>query len=188
MIGATTRATDVRISRGFRIEISPDELTVTESRPIAIRFAIYLGYFGLICFIFIRPFLHNRTVILFVIALATIRFLSLGTHNLRCTVNNLEVIDTVRGKIKKTRTYPLADVKRIRFGPVALFGFITGLIFDAAGKPARVLFGLRCVEARMILDEFQRLGFDVQRDPGMPMMVEMEDSRRKSWLWRWLTF
>jgi hypothetical protein len=60
------------------------------------------------------------------------------------------------------------------------------LICEAAGKRIKMLYGLKSVEANKILNELQRLGFDVSRDPGMPMMVEMEEAHRRSWLSRWL--
>jgi len=108
-------------------------------------------------------------------------------HNMRCTHQVLEVIDVRRGRTVQTSSYSRAEVNGIKFGAVAYsrYGAQCGLIFEVAGKRIKMLYGLKCVEAQKILHELQNLGFDVCLDVGMPMMVEMELSRRNSWLGRW---
>jgi hypothetical protein len=176
-------STEVRVSGGFRIEISPDELVVSEARSTEASFAIYLTYGVLFLFILYKLVLTNRFLPFFALLLAiVVRYLFVGIHNLRCTRETLEVIDIFHGRAKQTKFYTRSEVKTIRFGAVSYskYGGIGGLIFEAAGKRIKTLYGLKCAEAQDILDELQRLGFDVYRDPGMPMMVEMELSRRKS--------
>jgi hypothetical protein len=45
---------------------------------------------------------------------------------------------------------------------------------------------LRAPEAEIILNALETLGVGVKRDPAMPMLIEMENARRKSvfsWFW-----
>lgn len=93
------------------------------------------------------------------------------------------MIRVVCSKVRGTRSFPRECVKRIRFGQVAYsrYGGTTGLIFTVDGKQEKILYGLECIEAQKILDELQRLGYDIVRDVGMRMMVEMAESRRKRW-------
>jgi hypothetical protein len=117
------------------------------------------------------------------LVLATLRYWLVGIHDLRCTRDGLAVIDVFHGRKTKTRFFPRAEVRRVRFGAVSYskYGATCGLIFTAADKSIKTLSGLKCIEAQEILDELQRLGYNVVHDPTMPMMIEMERARRKSW-------
>jgi hypothetical protein len=117
------------------------------------------------------------------IILALFAFFS-SNNNLHCTRDKLDVIRVSCGRKNKIISYPEFEVKQIQFGVVTYsrYGGIGGLIFTSSGKRIKLLRGLKCVEAQKILDELQRLGYEIVRDAGMPMMVEMELSRRKSLL------
>jgi len=130
----------------------------------------------------------SAVLLLLLLAVGVLRYFFFGVRNLRCTRENLEVIDVFRGRAKRTRSYRRGDVGGIRFGSVSFsrYGPTGGLISEVAGKRINTLYGLRCIEAQKVLDELQRLGFNVCHDPGMPMMIEMEESRRKSWFGRLL--
>lgn len=100
---------------------------------------------------------------------------------MRCTRETVEVTDILPGRVKRT-SYARTEVKEVRFGTVSIarYGSVNGLIFEVADKSIKTLYGLRSIEAQRILDELQRLGFRVYSDPGMPMMVDIEKSIRKS--------
>jgi hypothetical protein len=107
-----------------------------------------------------------------------------GYNDLKCTRTNLEVINTFRGQARSTQSFLKADVKQIKFGALSTFSTrpLMGLVFTAGNKQVKILEGLKCVEAQKILDQLQHLGYDIVRDVAMPMMVEMEEEHRKSWL------
>lgn len=177
-------STELQTSGGFRIEISPEQLSVTDDTSAKSPLWLYLTYAAFLCYVLVSE--GRSSAFLFLLLLSAIRafqYLFVGVHNLRCTRENLEVIDVFHGRAKKTRSYKRSDVTGISFGTVSFsrYGATGGMIFEAAGKRIKALYGLKCVEAQKLLNELQRLGFDVCRDPGMPMMIEMEQSRRKSW-------
>jgi hypothetical protein len=78
------------------------------------------------------------------------------------------------GAVNLTCTRDEVQATWIRFGKVKRI-----LTFLAGGKLVKCLPGLKCVEAQLILNELERMGFDVVRDPEMPTMVQVEQSRRK---------
>jgi hypothetical protein len=179
--------TEVQNSSGFRIETSADALTVIEARSAGQRLTEYAIYALLIGWCVIKAVSEGQYFILVIAAALAIGILrGLSIHNVRCGRDNLEVIDVFCGRTTGTRSYAQTDVKRIRFGAVSFskYGSVGGLIFEVSGERVKVLYGLKCIEAQKILSELQRLGFDVLVDVGMPMMVEMEQSRRRSWLGR----
>lgn len=187
--GSAANSTEIEISGGFEIEVSPDELTVTKAGAISTRARLwmYLLYALAFCYILLSAGWSSSFIFLGVLLAAGIfRYLFVGVHNLRCTRENLEVIDVVCGQTERTWSYPRSDVKGIRFGTVSFsrYGSTGGLMFEVEGKRIKALYGLKCIEAQKILDELQRLGFDISQDVGMPMMIEMEQSRRNSWLGR----
>ena len=178
-------ATQVQNSGGFRIETSADALTVAEATSTSQRLWMYVFYTLLIGWLLIRSISEKQYILLAIVLLLAVGILrGLSVHNLRCTRDNLEVIDVFYPRTRRIRAYARTDVKQIRFGPASFskYGAIGGLIFEATGKRIKVLYGLKCVEAQAILDQLRRLGFDVFADVGMPMMIEMEQSRRRSWL------
>lgn len=168
------------------IEISQDELTVTKDRSKENTFSTYLvGCVVALCF----ALYWGLPFSLFLLTMVGIGYLLSRAHNLRCTRETLEVIDIIHYQGSETRSFSRTEVKGICFGAVSYskYGAICGLVFEAAGKKIKMLYGLKSPEAQKILGELERLGFDVIWDPGMPMMVEMETSRRQSWFGRWFT-
>jgi hypothetical protein len=101
---------------------------------------------------------------------------------LRCTEDGLEITDCDFGYAWRRRDFFRRDVERIEFAAVGFsrYGAVTGLRFNADGKQMKCLRGLRSVEANKILSELRTLGFDTTVDPAMPMMMEIEESRRRS--------
>ena len=175
-------------SGGFRIDISPDEIRASSAnRParqlkiLAIVAVVTLGYAMLI---------HRGSLIDCLLAIA---FFAIGTlfstdHNIQVTARGLDVIDTRLGRTRQTRLYPRDQITSVTFGAVSFsrYGGSSGLIFQTRETKVKVLYGLRAIEAQILLDSLERLGFAVRRDPGMPMAVEMEQSRRNSRLGRLL--
>lgn len=186
---ATRPITSAQTSGGFRIDIGNDGLAVTAISPFRFSRPSRKTYLllGLAFCVGLSLLQASGSVFVigaaFVLVVLILRYTFVETHNLRCTRDNLEVIDLVRGRTRKTRVFLRTAVREIRFGPVSYgrYGAVCGLIFTVADEKVKVLSGLQCVEAQKILDELQRLGYDTVRDVGMPMMVEMEESRRKFW-------
>ena len=181
MIESECLSTELLVSGGFRIESSPDEITVTEakSRESYFRYlviAVFIGY--LIIVVLAQP---SSFWILLLVAAGGLWGWFRGVHNVRCTRETVEVTDILPGRVKRT-SYARTEVKEVRFGTVSIarYGSVNGLIFEVADKSIKTLYGLRSIEAQRILDELQRLGFRVYSDPGMPMMVDIEKSIRKS--------
>jgi hypothetical protein len=79
----------------------------------------------------------------------------------------------------KYQSFPAKSVKQLTFGIVRKSG-TASLIFNVGGKKEEILLGLEAPEASEILQGLSKLGVDTVHDPGMPMMVEMALSRRKS--------
>jgi hypothetical protein len=182
---------------GFSIEIHPDEVKVTSDDSIqgggrrsTLRMIVLYVIFLLLGVYFFAPLFRGTvrdrltalTVYVLIFGPALIWGWITGRNDLRCTRENLEVLNFARGKIRQTRVFPRTTVHRIRFGTVALskYGSGNGLLFQAEGKTVKALTGLESPEAQTILREFERLGFNVEHDVGMPMMVEMALARRKS--------
>ncbi len=175
----------VRTTGGFQIETRQDELIVTASLLTGRKRLVSYLACGII-FSCIFLFSASRYSLFFVIFLAIIialQYAFTGIHNLRCDRDSLDVIDVFHFRPKRTRSFRRDEVKRVRFGAVSYskYGAICGLVFTVASKDIKSLYGLKCVEAQRILREIQRLGYDVEHDVAMPMMVEMEQSRRKWW-------
>jgi hypothetical protein len=107
-----------------------------------------------------------------------------GREVLVCAHHSLEITSIDFGCIWRRRNFAIRDVSGFRFGElgVSKYGAINGLRFEANGKRVKCLSGLRSVEAQTIPGEVERLGVSVTVDPTMPMMVEMERLRRKSFL------
>lgn len=188
MAAVTANPAQVHISGGFRIEISPDELSIAQAASNRARLCMYLLYALVFCCVVVTAGWSPSSLIIIGVVLVAglFRYLFVGVHNLHCTRGKLEVIDVIRGRTKRVRSYPLTEIKGITFGAVSFsrYGATGGLIFEVGEKRIKALYGLKCIEAQKVLDELQRLGFDVCRDVGMPMMIEMEQSRRNSWLGR----
>ncbi len=184
MAESECHATELLVSGGFRIEISPDQLTVTESKEKGrylsyLVSAVFIGY--LIIVVLARP--SSFWVLLLVAAGGLWGWFKgvHGVHNVRCTRETVEVTDILPGRVKRT-SYARTEVKEVKFGgvSVARYGAVNGLIFEVENKSIQTLYGLRPIEAQRILEELKRMGFNVYSDPGMPMMVDIEKSLRKT--------
>ena len=86
----------------------------------------------------------------------------------------------VCGKVRRVLTFPKKNVTRFQFvdGFNPLNGRSGHLSFFVGERSVECLPGLRCVEAQLILNELERMGFDVVSNPAMSGMVRMEQSRR----------
>jgi hypothetical protein len=184
---------------GFRIEIHPDEITVTADKSAvqakkksALKIAFSVAVF---CFVALYILVFYLPDILmggygFWVALILIFGPSLvwnylrGSKNLHCTRDNLGVVQVSRGSIRNKWLFPKSAVKGIRFTSVAYskYGATFGLVFTVEGKKVKILYGLECPEAQTILKQLDRLGFEVVHEVGMPLMAEMALKRRNSWL------
>jgi len=197
--------TETLAAWGFRIAMSPDELTVTRDvraynstirmrravilfSGIALSLVVFYGKFirsgvgtGLLPPTLERSLGWIPSLLLSMLPLILAAdILYPDTNNLRCTREHVEVTRLLFGKVRNTLSFSTVDVKQVRY--VDSFGFLLGpparLEFQAGGKQVKCLQGLKCVEAQRILDEFERMGFDIVRDPRMPVMLEMERSLR----------
>jgi hypothetical protein len=63
---------------------------------------------------------------------------------------------------------------------VPLIGSPGLLCLSIGNRQVNVLPGLKCVEAMLILEELEQLGFDVVRDPETVTRAELEGRRRPS--------
>lgn len=186
-------------SGGFRIEIRPGELTVTHDRrawkPVnrsaLIRVLRIILFAVLACSVLIQVVsginggdLGGLAVVAVIFLIALTFAMRRGDNNIHCTRDCLEVMTVLKGKLKRKRSFPTQAVKKIRFGAVSIsqYSATCGLIFEAEGKKTKTLAGLESPEAQIILKELDSLGFDIEHDVGMPMMVEMALERRNSWL------
>lgn len=80
------------------------------------------------------------------------------------------------------QSFPITSVQRLTWTALSTgrYGSTTGFTFQIDGKKKKTLWGLEAPEADQILRGLTKLGVDVVHDPGMPMIVEMALSRRKS--------
>jgi len=111
---------------------------------------------------------------LVMIALSLLGAMLKGHDTLRCTRDEIEVIHTFRGRVRRQRSFSKAAVKRVQLGSAHL-------MFYVSGKRTQCLLGLKSIEAQRILSELRRLGFDAVDDIGMPMAVEIEQASRNFW-------
>jgi hypothetical protein len=76
----------------------------------------------------------------------------------------------VRNNRWDTRSYPLAEVRGIRYKVITRLkgGSIYGLRFEAGGKTQRILPGLKPCDAESVLVTLKALGADVPDDPLVP--------------------
>jgi phosphoribosylformylglycinamidine (FGAM) synthase PurS component len=192
---STAKAMETACDGGFRIETSQDELTATRTpsawkkRTSSIASRVFVAIVAVVLAINLLfstvPLLIDRPLGILLVAAfifvpgvlwARLR----GTNNLHCTRQNLEVIRLIRGRETGRWLFPCALVKQIRYAAVSYskYGSTFALVFTVEGKKVKVLRGIECPEAQIILRELHRLGFDVVQDIGMPMMVEMALERR----------
>lgn len=169
MAESASYSTEMRTSGGFRIEVSPDELTITKS----VGAWTYL-IFGLVFFGFVVISLRRFPPFLFLVLAVYVFVYFYGrVHNLRCTREYLEVIDVFAWPRKaRTRRYKRTDVRDIRRAVVNYDwrrpgGPIYGLVFNVGGERIPTLHDVSGREAQMIFDELQRLGYHISWDPSL---------------------
>jgi hypothetical protein len=101
--------------------------------------------------------------------------------SLRCTLDAVEVICMFRGRVRRTYSYARSNIKHFQYdaGSSAFLGTTGSLTFSVNGRQMRCLPRLKCMEGQRILNELKKMQYDVVHDPGMSMMLEMEQTRRK---------
>ena len=194
MLEITTNIEKILTDGGFRIEIKSDELTVTAdksawkahtstavSRIFSVLALIVFAVYGL------SKVLENPGSAGFALLILTAIFgLSLlfnylsGTNNLHCTRENIEVIRARRNKVIGKWLFSRSLVRQVRWAAVSYsrYGSTCAIVFNVEGKKVKTLRGIECPEAQTVLNELKRLGYDVEIDVGMPMMVDMALGRR----------
>jgi hypothetical protein len=165
MADSASYSTEVQTSGGFRLEVSPDELTVTKLTP-----GLWICLiFGLVSLWFCSAL--GAPVLLLGLAVLVLGYFFVRVRNLRCTREYLKVIDVFAWpRETRTMSYKRGDVRDIRLGVVAYARYsipITGLVFNVGDKRIKTLYGLRGREAQKIFDELQRLGFHISYVPAM---------------------
>ncbi len=190
-------------SGGFRIESSQSRLEVTKDRKafaptkharlkLIVR-ALILAAFGFVILMDLAESDTNRKLFFIAVvgAIFLLRYLFArrqAESKIVCTRNSLQVIHLSRGKVVETSTFPKDKVGPIKFAEFSASrsGANCGLLFVVEGRKVKVLSGLELVEADKILKELGRLGYQVVRDVGMPMAVEMALERRNAIFGGWL--
>ena len=172
----------VEVGGGFCLEIGADEITVTADGSSGIRAVIAALAFCLAA-IFTIAFSSDwvvRVVVTVLAGLLVWRLLTRPDRNLHCTRTSLDVVEVIRGNVRRTRSFPRAEVLKIRFGAVGYSrsGAIMGLVFTASSRKMKILAGLKAPEAQKILIVLGRFGYNVADDPGMQKIVERELNRR----------
>lgn len=87
-----------------------------------------------------------------------------------------------------SKNFAREEIRDVRFGAVHVgrYGSVMGILFEVHGTTKKAVPELEAPEANILLNHLSHLGFHVQRDPGMAMLVEMESTKRKSRFSRWL--
>jgi hypothetical protein len=103
-----------------------------------------------------------------------------GSVNLKCTRDTVQATRMVCGKVRRIFFFPKNEVTRFQYvdGFNPLNGRSGYLSFFVGERSIKCLPGLKCVEAQLVLNELERMGFDVVSNPAMSGMVQMEQSRR----------
>lgn len=176
-------------SGGFRIEVSPDEVSVSSANSTATQLTVFATV-AMATLFYAVLFESGGSVTAYLVALAIVAlgvFFS-SNHNIRITQRGVDVIDVRLGRTMQTMSYSREQVRKVCFGPVAfsMYGGSNGLVFYLGEAKVKTLYGLKSIEAQILLDELERFGFAVSRDPAMAMMIEIEQSRRNSPLGRLL--
>jgi hypothetical protein len=166
-------------SPGFRMQREQEKLTVAReiSSSLKRKRVVILGF----CVVFAFTICAVEIVrvgngaeyaaipwaLLCICAIAPLLF-ALGAlfpsvDELLCARETISITRTLRGKGRDVRTFQIADVRRLQYisemfpwlGAAGCLGFL------ASGKQITCLSGLKHGDARIILDELRRLGFDV---------------------------
>ena len=115
-------------------------------------------------------------------ALQVLRPLFGSQQTIRCTRAELQLTSIDFGRTWQRRSFAQEDVRSLTFGAVSVskYGAVNGLRFQVHKKQVKTLRGLKAAEGQQILGELRRLGFDVLIDPAMKMIIEIEQSRDRS--------
>ena len=110
--------------------------------------------------------------------LVVLEMLNSGSVNLKCTQYAIQTTRVVHGKARKTFSFPVNEVTQFQYveEPNPFNGRSRYLSFVAGGKLIKCLTGLKRAEAKLILNELDRMGFDVVRTPAMSITVQGEQS------------
>lgn len=193
----TPKAVTTVCDGGFRIEIGPEELIVARDGKAATPrtgtavFVVFLILSAVvICFKLLpdsfASFVNAPLTVLVVAGVLVwlvVRWTQQArTDNLHCTPKSLGVIRVMRGRESEKRMFARTRVRAINFTAVSwsTSGPTFALVFKVDGKEIEVLRGIESPEAQTVLRELQRLGYDVEFDVGMAMMVQMAIERRRS--------
>ncbi|MGA3371465.1 MAG: hypothetical protein ABSC48_06845 [Terracidiphilus sp.] len=197
MASVETDTSETLASWGFRITVKPDELIVkrdvTAYDPRRRRKRALILSFGiaLTCVLLVESFalMWRGTTGAWDLAFTffwaacpliwALRVLYPMVIDLQCTGESIRLTHMRWGKAKLTRSFAKEDIRRIQYIAAEPLFSPASLGFIAKGKKITCLTGLKCIEAQRILDELQRMGFDVVRNPAMPVMIQMEQSFRK---------
>jgi hypothetical protein len=188
MADAALGTQQAQVSGGFRIETRPNDLFVTKDQSISSK-RMQLIATVLVIVVFIGVVMTSASdaptrlaMLSLIFGVILLRVLLARTRNLHCTRESLEIIQIRRGKVRATSAFPRSDVGLIKFSAVSYSrnGATMGLVFTTVGVKQKILAGLECPEADTILKHLDQLGYDVEHDVGMPMMVEMALERRNS--------
>jgi hypothetical protein len=81
-----------------------------------------------------------------------------------------------------SKRYSRSEITKVQYvaESVPLSGSPGLLCLSIGNRQVNVLPGLKCVEAMLILEELEQLGFDVVRDPETVTRAELEGRRRPS--------
>lgn len=91
-----------------------------------------------------------------------------GTVNLKCTRDTVQVTRMVCGNVRRILSFSKNEVTRFQYvdGFNPFSGRSSYLCFSVGERSIKCLPGLKCVEAQLVLNELERMGFDVESNPG----------------------
>jgi hypothetical protein len=94
-----------------------------------------------------------------------------GTVNLKCTQDSVQITRLVWGKVRRVLSFPKSKVARFEYveGMKLSSARSSYLRFFAGERMIKCLPGLKCTQAQLILNELERVGFDVLRDSEQPV-------------------
>jgi hypothetical protein len=178
MPDTTAQQPKSEVEGGFRIEVNPGELCVTvdhaREHPLRLIVLIPVCVTSLMLIVeSLRSGPPNWWIpVLGGISLAAILtfVVTFGRdRNLRCTSVHFTLVEVRRGRTLRTTSWPRSEINDLRYGVVAQGrgSSVYGLLFTADGRERKALVGLQAVEARRVLSELRRLGYEAGESEGM---------------------
>ncbi|MGA9669771.1 MAG: hypothetical protein WBQ94_11205, partial [Terracidiphilus sp.] len=177
---------------GFRVVIAPREIEVTRDKktfdPSTRKTRLAILLFGVIvsCLMLIGQFIRidvSRPVPIawaphafpfsfpgcFLPLTLALGVLYSGTVNLSCTQDKVQTTWIRFGKVRRILSFPKNEVTRFQYvdGLNPFGGRSSYLCFSVGERIIKCLPGLKCVEAKLILNELERMGFDVVSNPAL---------------------